>query len=345
MKSEPSKNQYRAVDPISRFRWALSFPGISPAAGKVLAALADHADQSKLTCWPALETLARETQVSERGVRYALRQLEAAGAILTERSRGRTSSVYRLLIPPNPAIPAGFNPAESAPSNPARIAPNPAESAPFNPAESAPKQSYSLEQSKEQSKQQRGRVREPDENQTDTAAAPESFINETAPKIHPADKRHVCPECENTWPKQFGTTCYKCQCDLERAHSPAERLAELDAEEAEDSCFEEATPPAKPPISQTTWRLLGAMGGQLPESWLNHQNLKQLIAERDFEEVRDIIVGIGSNKLPEPAPFFEAYDQHLKEHKRGEAELKALFLTPQQANNGTNGANGTRRAA
>ena len=79
------------------------------------------------------------------------------------------------------------------------------------------------------------------------------------------------------------------------------------------------------------------MGGQLPESWLNHQDLKRLIGKRDFEEVRDVIVGIGSYDLPEPAPFFEAYDQHLQDHKRGEAELKALFLTPQQANNGTNG--------
>ena len=160
MKSEPSKNQYRAVDPISRFRWALSFPGISPAAGKVLAALADHADQSKLTCWPSVGTLVRETQVSERGVQCALRSLEAAGAILTKQSRGRTSSVYRLMIPLNGGNSPPFNgailanPAESAPFNPAESAPNPAESAPFNPAESAPQQSYLLEQSKEQSKQQ-----------------------------------------------------------------------------------------------------------------------------------------------------------------------------------------------
>ena len=128
METENSK-KYRAVDPVSRFRWALSFPGVSPAAGKVLAALAYHADQQKLTCWPAIATLARETQVSERGVQCAIRQLEAAGAILTERSRGRTSNIYRLMIPPNPA-----------------------ESAPPNPAESAPQQSYLSEQSKEQSK-------------------------------------------------------------------------------------------------------------------------------------------------------------------------------------------------
>ena len=96
--------QTKAVDPVSRFRWALSFQGISHGAGKVLVALADHADQRKLTCFPAISTLMRETQVSERGVRYALRKLEAAGAILTERSRGRSSSLYRLMIPSNRQI-------------------------------------------------------------------------------------------------------------------------------------------------------------------------------------------------------------------------------------------------
>ena len=193
-------------------------------------------------------------------------------------------------------------------------------------------------------------MREPDENQHDTAAAPQSFINETA------DKRHVCPECEHTWPKQFGTTCYKCQCDLALARSRKERLAELDAEEAAERLAglnaeeaEEATPPDptpdEPPISQTAWRLSGALGGQLPESWLNHQGLKRLIGKRDFEQVRAVIVGIGANKLPAPAPFFEAYNQHLQDHERGEAELKALCLTAKQANNSANGTNGTRRAA
>ena len=108
--------QTKAVDPVSRFRWALSFQGISHAAGKVLAALADHADQRKLTCFPSVETLARETQVHRRTVQTALRQLEAAGAILTDRSRGRSSSLYRLMIHPNPADSAPFNRGVSPPS-------------------------------------------------------------------------------------------------------------------------------------------------------------------------------------------------------------------------------------
>ena len=117
----PERRQ-KLLTPSPRFRWALSFQGISHGAGKVLAALADHADQRKLTCFPAISTLMRETQVSERGVRYALRKLEAAGAILTERSRGRSSSLYRLMIPLNPADSAPSNRGVSPPSNPARIA-------------------------------------------------------------------------------------------------------------------------------------------------------------------------------------------------------------------------------
>ena len=122
--------QTKAIDPVSRFRWALSFPGIAPAAGKVLAALADHADQRKLTCFPSVETLARETQVSERGVRYALRKLEAAGAILTERSTGRSSSLYRLMITPTrQGLPRSTlqglppNPAKDCPPQPGTVCP------------------------------------------------------------------------------------------------------------------------------------------------------------------------------------------------------------------------------
>ena len=120
---ETPKESVQSHKPTDRVTWALAFPGVHPVGRLVLASLAVHADQSKLTCWPSLETLARETQVSERGVRGSLRSLEAAGAIRTEQSRGRTSNVYRLMIPPNPAISAGLNPVEP---------PNPAISAPLN---------------------------------------------------------------------------------------------------------------------------------------------------------------------------------------------------------------------
>ena len=346
METETSNKQYRAVDPVSRSRWALAFPNISHAAGKVLLALADHADRSKLTCWPSVETLARETQTTRRTVQRALRQLEAAGAITTERSRGRTSSLYRLIIPPNRVIPDAptasslrGSTASSLRPNRVILTPQPRHPDAVQPRHPDAPTEPSLEQSKEQQQQQhlRGRERPAvsiESHGQHPAAAANHSVNGTD-----ADKRHACPQCEHTWPKQFGTTCFKCQCDVERAHRHEELLSK--SEEDDISLFEKAHPSA-PPVSKTAMRLFNAMGRQIPASWLKHQDLKQLIGNRDFKEVCDIMVGIGSHQLPEPQPFFDAYSQHLQEHKRVEAELdaeiKALFPPPKQTYNGTNGA-------
>ena len=203
-------------DPVSRSRWALAFEGIPSSARLVLVALADFADQKSLVSWPSVETLASKTQVSVRGVQYALRQLESAKAISTARSLGRTSSRYRLLIQLNPAISAGFNPAIPAP--------NPAESAPFNPAEIAPQPSYSSEQANKNQPQQHLRGR--DAKQPAAAAANHSVtVNGTDP-----EKRLTCPQCANTWPERFGTVCYPCQFNLATLNSDA-------------NCI---TPPSKP---------------------------------------------------------------------------------------------------
>ena len=242
--------QTKAIDPVSRFRWALSFPGIAPAAGKVLAALADHADQRKLTCFPSVETLARETQVSERGVRYALRKLEAAGAILTERSRGRSSSLYRLMIPPT---------LQGLPRSTLQgLHPNPARIAPLNPARIAPQQSHSSEQSnKELLKQQQERAREAsDEAPTTPAAAAANPLSTPASKNQ--TQRHTCPKCEHTWPKHYGPVCHKCQHDVDHAKRREEELAKLAKEmEEEDRLASKRLPGtgnsfaqyiAKPPV-------------------------------------------------------------------------------------------------
>ena len=282
--------QTKAVDPVSRFRWALSFQGISHGAGKVLAALADHADQRKLTCFPAISTLMRETQVSERGVRYALRKLEAAGAILTERSRGRSSSLYRLMIPLNPADSAPSNRGVSPPSNPARIAPfNPARIAPLNGARIAPLTELSSEQSKKELlKQQQERAREASgEASTTPAAAAANPLSTPTSKSQTA--RHTCPKCERTWPKQFGSVCHKCQHDVDRAQHHEEELAKL---EEDSRLYEEAHR-----VSETAQTLNRAVGGMLPSSWLHHQDLKPLIEERDFEEVCEVVLGMRSPML------------------------------------------------
>ena len=262
--------QTKAVDPVSRFRWALSFQGISHGAGKVLAALADHADQRKLTCFPAISTLMRETQVSERGVRYALRKLEAAGAILTERSRGRSSSLYRLMIPLNPADSAPSNRGVSPPSNPARIAPriaplNGARIAPLNGARIAPLTDLSSEQSKKELlKQQQERAREASgEASTTPAAAAANPLSTPTSKSQTA--RHTCPKCERTWPKQFGSVCHKCQHDVDRAKRREEELAKWAKEmEEEDRPVYKAKPPA-PHVSETALKEYKRAQAELPE--------------------------------------------------------------------------------
>ena len=333
MGTQTSKKQQESVDPVARLMWALSFPGVSHAAGKVLAALASHADQQKLTCWPAVETLARETQVSRRGVQYALRKLETAGAIRTERSSGRSSSLYRLMIAPNPARIAPFNPARIAPFNPARIAlVNPARIAPqprkdcaFQPRKDCAPTELSLEQSKsEQSKQQQERAREASGEASDeaptTPAAAAAAIDSSSSTSKSKTGRHTCPKCANTWPKQdsegvpYGAICFKCQCDVDRAHRREEELAKL---EEESRLYEEAHR-----VSETAQTLNSAVHGKLPGSWLYHQDLKPLIGDRDFNEVCDVVQNIGVRTLPEPEKFFADYSQHLQERKRVLEEYK-----------------------
>ena len=338
--------QYRAVDPVARFRWAIAFPGVTCSARLTLAALADHADQNNLTCWPSVATLARETQAHPRTVRAGLRQLEAAGAITTEQSRGRTSSVYCLLIPLNPGVSPPLTRANHHPPTLAYHHPNPGVSPPFNPGVSPPQQSHLSEQSKERNKN------EPKQQQhLHVRAEPAASIEPDAQRLAAANqvesdngtdpgKRHVCPECQHTWPQQFGTTCFKCQCDLAKHRTQVARLAE--AKETSNCFFAEETPavkPPTPPVSETAWQLFSAMGNVLPEPWLYHQGLDQLIGNRNFQEVLDILVGLGGYQLPEPEAFFNDYSHHLQEHHRVEAELdteiKALFPPPKLPSNGT----------
>ena len=274
--------QTKAIDPVQRFRWALSFQGISHGAGKVLAALADHADQRKLTCFPAISTLMRETQVSERGVRYALRKLEAAGAILTERSRGRSSSLYRLLIPLNPADSAPSNRGVSPPSNPARIAPsNPARIAPLNGARIAPLTDLSSEQSKKELlKQQQERAREASGEASTTPAAA-AAIDSSSSTSKSKTGRHTCPKCEHTWPHKYGPVCHKCQHDVDRAQRREEDLAKWAKEmEEEDRPVYKAKPPA-PHVSETALKEYKRAQAELPE------------IEDSLKAIKDALFGTG----------------------------------------------------
>lgn len=65
----------------------------------LLLALADFADDSGY-CYPGLQTLAKKSRMSERNVRYALRDLEAAGELQTALRAGPNgTNAYRVLCP------------------------------------------------------------------------------------------------------------------------------------------------------------------------------------------------------------------------------------------------------
>ena len=81
--------------------WAFGQRVGSPMAKLVLLALADHHDdETGADPFPAIRTIAVETEMNERSVRRHLEALEAAGLIAClARGRGR---VYRLGLPPTP---------------------------------------------------------------------------------------------------------------------------------------------------------------------------------------------------------------------------------------------------
>jgi hypothetical protein len=68
-------------------------PHMRPADRLVLLALADRCNSAGL-CWSSLADIARRAGLDQRRVRRIVRHLEACGALVVERRRGR-SSIYR----------------------------------------------------------------------------------------------------------------------------------------------------------------------------------------------------------------------------------------------------------
>jgi len=89
---------YRLLD------WALGVRDLSPAHKLLLVALA-HCCNGKTgaaTCWPSQTKLCALTGLSERALRYGLRELEARHLIATQTGRGRVSTRYRLACQDSP---------------------------------------------------------------------------------------------------------------------------------------------------------------------------------------------------------------------------------------------------
>ena len=252
-KTRTSKQQQFRVDPVKRFMWALSFPGVSHAARLVLAALAYHADQQKLTCWPSVETLARETQVSRRGVQYALRKLETAGAIQTELASGRSSSLYRLMIAPNPARIAPPNRARIALVNPAILAPQPRKDCAPQPRKDCAPTELSYEQSKEQSKRESALA---GARGVDTTVVHEATVVPKDSLSLSSSRLLKCPKCKKIWPLDFGPVCHQCKRDIHELHAEMDELhadREASADELHADRKAEADREAEADKRQAEW--------------------------------------------------------------------------------------------
>lgn len=121
---------------IAALNWAFRLR-VQGAAKVVLIALADHANDDG-EAWPAVSRLEQWTGLKDRGIRLALKHLEASGVINRSGKNG-TTVIYKMEVGAeyNPARSADI-PARDAAFNPAPDADNPARSA-INPARRADK--------------------------------------------------------------------------------------------------------------------------------------------------------------------------------------------------------------
>lgn len=91
-------------------RWAWAVRGVTPTQKLVLVCLADHAGKDGGNCFPSIGRIVDECCLSERTVRYALRQLEDAGHIVSSMRAGK-STTYSLPVEGGQEMP----PARDAP--------------------------------------------------------------------------------------------------------------------------------------------------------------------------------------------------------------------------------------
>ena len=80
---------------IEAMNWALSQKAGSPAAKSVLLILANRAD-NRGVCWPGLNGIAKQTELSKRAVINNIRKLENLGLIWTETRQQPQTNRYQL---------------------------------------------------------------------------------------------------------------------------------------------------------------------------------------------------------------------------------------------------------
>jgi hypothetical protein len=80
----------------------------------VLLILADHADDESWECWPSIERIAALARMSERGIRYCLKNLETLGEVIVKRPYRTQGNIYRITLDSNHVVPvkSGRRPSE-----------------------------------------------------------------------------------------------------------------------------------------------------------------------------------------------------------------------------------------
>jgi DNA-binding transcriptional ArsR family regulator len=103
--------------------------GLESSEKFVLIILADYADQD-LSCFPSVDRIMAETELSESTVRRALRVLQDRGLVSVEHRRRangtQTSSRYALLMTEQPFTVTPCQPAPMTPKQPSPVTPRPA---------------------------------------------------------------------------------------------------------------------------------------------------------------------------------------------------------------------------
>jgi hypothetical protein len=95
---------------------AWAWPGLSPTEKLVLVRIGDHAAPDGTNAWPSNSRLQRDTGLSERAIRGALRSLEQKGALTVDVAAGpRGTNRYSVTLTP----PAGDAPRQEMPPAPA----------------------------------------------------------------------------------------------------------------------------------------------------------------------------------------------------------------------------------
>ena len=95
--------QRDAASSLYRWRLALRKTDLNASVRSVARVISDHCGRTNMTCYPGAKTLAAETGLCKRTVRYAIRELEHRGFLRVERrrtgNRHHDTNIYSLTWP------------------------------------------------------------------------------------------------------------------------------------------------------------------------------------------------------------------------------------------------------